>query len=192
MFRQQALDRLSSPERLDELMHVTSPRSWLALVGLGAVLIAALIWSVFTTVSTSVPAVGVVAGGDKTGAGLAGIVFVKPTDSVSIRPGMDVTLAQTGVPGRQSSHVEGQVTSVDHLPASQSSMLRVLGSEGLVQALSAAGEVVPVHLRLSPATGQNGGSPTNGGGGSGAGAQPRLIRASITTSREPIIQMIIP
>jgi hypothetical protein len=187
MFRQQALDRLSSPERLDELMHVTSPRSWIALVGLGGVLVAALIWSIFTSISTTVPAVGVVTGGSHTGSGLVGTVFVKPTDGIAIRPGMDVTLAQ---PDPQLGHLDGQVTSIDHLPASQSSMLQVLGSEGLVQALSAAGEVVPVHLRLVP---QNGGTTSNAGRtGPTAGPQARLIRATITTSQKRIIGMIIP
>ncbi|MEY4095680.1 MAG: hypothetical protein RLZZ53_2879, partial [Acidobacteriota bacterium] len=32
IFRKVALDRLASPEQLDLLMEVTSPRSWIALV----------------------------------------------------------------------------------------------------------------------------------------------------------------
>ena len=32
IFRQAALDRLSSPEQLDQLMQVTTPKSWMALV----------------------------------------------------------------------------------------------------------------------------------------------------------------
>jgi len=59
LFRQAALERLSSPERLDELMEVTTPRSWLALLGIGAVLVAALVWAVYGSVPTLLKAQGV-------------------------------------------------------------------------------------------------------------------------------------
>lgn len=45
LFRAKAQERLSSPEQLDQLMRVTSPRSWLVLLGLAAIIAAALIWS---------------------------------------------------------------------------------------------------------------------------------------------------
>ena len=34
IFRQAALDRLSSPEQLDRVMRVTDPKGWIALSGL--------------------------------------------------------------------------------------------------------------------------------------------------------------
>jgi multidrug resistance efflux pump len=45
-FRKQALARLSSPERLDELIKVVEPRTWLALGALVAIVLAAVAWSV--------------------------------------------------------------------------------------------------------------------------------------------------
>ena len=59
IFRQAALERLSSPERLDELMEVTTPRSWLALLGVGAVIVATLVWGIFGSVPTLVRGQGV-------------------------------------------------------------------------------------------------------------------------------------
>lgn len=56
LFRQAALDKMSSPEQLDVLMEVTSSRSWIALVGLGAVLVTALTWSVVGTLPSKVQA----------------------------------------------------------------------------------------------------------------------------------------
>ncbi len=44
LFRESSLERLSSPERLDSLMTVTTPRGWLALVAVGLVLAGALVW----------------------------------------------------------------------------------------------------------------------------------------------------
>jgi multidrug efflux pump subunit AcrA (membrane-fusion protein) len=58
IFRRIAMDQLSSPEQLDQLMEVTRLRSWLALVGLGILLLTAIVWSIFGTVSATIPAEG--------------------------------------------------------------------------------------------------------------------------------------
>lgn len=46
LFRQVAVNRLSSPEELDNLLQVTSPRGWLALAGIGVLIATAVVWSV--------------------------------------------------------------------------------------------------------------------------------------------------
>ena len=46
MFRKSALARLASPEQLDQLMEVTDTKAWWTLAALGALVIAALAWSV--------------------------------------------------------------------------------------------------------------------------------------------------
>src|SRR5262245_393174 len=60
LFRKKALERLSSPEQLDQLMQVTDARAWLGLVGLSAVLITALFWSIFGSIPTKVVGRGIV------------------------------------------------------------------------------------------------------------------------------------
>jgi multidrug efflux pump subunit AcrA (membrane-fusion protein) len=57
-YRKIAIDRLSSPEQLDHLMEVTRPLSWLALAGLGILLTAAILWSIFDTIPTKIAAEG--------------------------------------------------------------------------------------------------------------------------------------
>ncbi|WP_404790467.1 NHLP bacteriocin system secretion protein [Altericista sp. CCNU0014] len=47
LFRKEALERLSSPEQLDQLMQIVKPRSWLMLASLGGLTVAALVWSVW-------------------------------------------------------------------------------------------------------------------------------------------------
>jgi len=58
MFRKAALDKLSSPERLDVLMQVTSPVGWLAATSLAVVIILVIVWGVFGTISTKVRGTG--------------------------------------------------------------------------------------------------------------------------------------
>jgi HlyD family secretion protein len=54
MFRQSALDRASSPERLDETIAIVPVRSWLLLVGLAVVAAGALLWGWLGTITTRV------------------------------------------------------------------------------------------------------------------------------------------
>lgn len=60
IFRKASLDRLSSPEQLDELMHVTSLHTWLALGALVLLLSLTLAWGLEGSIPTSVAGSGVI------------------------------------------------------------------------------------------------------------------------------------
>ncbi|MEO6194090.1 MAG: NHLP bacteriocin system secretion protein, partial [Thermoanaerobaculia bacterium] len=53
IFRKVALERLSSPEQLDQMVQVTDPKGWLALTGIGALLLAAIGWGIFGSIPTT-------------------------------------------------------------------------------------------------------------------------------------------
>ena len=59
IFRKASLDRLASPEQLDQMLQITDPRGWIALVSLGAVLATAVIWSIAGVVPENVNATGI-------------------------------------------------------------------------------------------------------------------------------------
>lgn len=59
IFRKVALERLSSPDQLDQLMRVTDPRGWLALGALGVLLGTALIWSFLGSIPTEAEGEGI-------------------------------------------------------------------------------------------------------------------------------------
>ncbi|KJS23092.1 MAG: hypothetical protein VR72_02660 [Clostridiaceae bacterium BRH_c20a] len=50
IFREVSLERLSSPEQLDQMMSVTSPRAWFALIGISAILLTAILWGIFGSI----------------------------------------------------------------------------------------------------------------------------------------------
>ncbi len=58
-FRKVALERMSSPEQLDQLLRVTTPKSWLALLSLVALLIVAVAWGYWGQLTTRVSGQGV-------------------------------------------------------------------------------------------------------------------------------------
>lgn len=59
LYRKIALDRLTSPEQLDQVLEITSARSWVALVGAIVLAAAVVVWSVFGSIPTRVYGSGV-------------------------------------------------------------------------------------------------------------------------------------
>lgn len=88
IYRQVALDRLSSPEQLDQLMKVTRPTGWMALGSLSMVLVSALVWGVFGNLPEKASGMGIFirTGGvieiPSVGSGRLAMVLVKPGDEV--------------------------------------------------------------------------------------------------------------
>src|SRR5258706_15514227 len=64
MFRKEALEKLSSPEQLDQLLKVTSPKGWLALISLGVLIGALVIWSILGSIPVTVNGEGILIRGD--------------------------------------------------------------------------------------------------------------------------------
>lgn len=60
IFRQAALDRLSSPEQLDRLIAITDPRGWLALLACAVLLFCVVAWSIFGRLPTHVTGQGII------------------------------------------------------------------------------------------------------------------------------------
>ncbi len=59
IFRQSALDRLSSPEQLDMLFQVVRPAYWAALSALLLLLSVLVVWGFYGTVTTMVSGQGI-------------------------------------------------------------------------------------------------------------------------------------
>ena len=148
IFRKVALERLSSPEQLDQLMTVTSPRGWLALVGFGSLLALGLVWSIFATIQVTVPGKGILIQRPTDPATLEAVIYVSLEDGRKIRPGFDVQLALSTVRSDEGLLL-GTVTSLAQLPSTQKEMQLVLGNDGLVQSLASAGNLIEVHIALT-------------------------------------------
>jgi hypothetical protein len=50
LFRQKSIERVSSPEQLNDYIRVTTPGVWLVLLALVILLLGMLAWSIFGTV----------------------------------------------------------------------------------------------------------------------------------------------
>jgi HlyD family secretion protein len=83
LFRPAALTQLSSPEQLDQLLRVTTPRTWIALAAMLILTVGALLWGCFGSITTTVQGTGILVrpGGlfnvTSSGGGMVEKVFVK-------------------------------------------------------------------------------------------------------------------
>ena len=85
LFRKASIDRVNSPEQLNEYIRVARPAVWLILAVVVALLLGVIIWGVFGTVETNVTA-GVAV--DEEGA----ICYVLSGDAAKLEAGMTVTI----------------------------------------------------------------------------------------------------
>lgn len=60
LYRKSALERMSNPEQLDMVLKVTSPKSWIALVGITLIVVVTIVWSIVGTIPETITAKGVV------------------------------------------------------------------------------------------------------------------------------------
>ena len=91
IFREMSLERLSSPEELNDYLHVTNPAIWVVLVAVILLLSGLLIWSNFTAIESSVAGTAVA---DK---GVLTVTFEDEKKEQKIEPGMEVTVGNTCV-----------------------------------------------------------------------------------------------
>lgn len=60
LYRKSALERMSNPEQLDKVMKITSPKSWLALIGITFIIVVTIVWSFIGTIPETITAKGIV------------------------------------------------------------------------------------------------------------------------------------
>ena len=85
VFREKSLERVSSPEQLNDYSRVTNPSVWIALAAVAVLLIGVCIWGVFGKLDT-VLHVGAITAGEQT------VCYVKESDIDTVSTGMNVQL----------------------------------------------------------------------------------------------------
>lgn len=87
IFRQKSVDRVSSPEQLDNYLKVTSPSVWLVLIGIIIILVGAICWSAFGKLKSYTTCGCMVENG-------AAYCYVKEDDNTKIDSGMTIEITK--------------------------------------------------------------------------------------------------
>ncbi|MCE5189409.1 MAG: hypothetical protein LLF75_09570 [Eubacteriales bacterium] len=125
IFRKVAMERLSSPENLDQVMRVVPARSWIALVCLFVFAATAAAWACFGEIVTQVEGRGLLLQESGSAAGKV-VAALSAGDGQSVRPGMEAIVSLDSgetLTGKVASisNADGQTLVVDGVSISKAS-----------------------------------------------------------------------
>lgn len=103
IFRKKAVERVNSPEQLNDYIRVTSPPIWMVLAGVICILVGAIIWGIFGNLYTTIDGAGIVYDHNLT-------VYVGTGDRASVKEGMTITCNGTTTTVRQIGEQPVRVT----------------------------------------------------------------------------------
>lgn len=89
LYRKKSMDRISSPEQLNDYLRVTSPSVWVILTAVILLLVGTLIWSSVATIVSSASGTSEVSGGVMT------IRFSDQKKAANVEVGMPVSAGNT-------------------------------------------------------------------------------------------------
>lgn len=149
IFRKKALEKLASPEQLDQLMAITTPRGWLILLGLGSLLAMVVVWSVFATIPTTVSGDGILIASQDNPGQLEAVLYMSVWDGMRLVPDMEVKIAPVSVIKEEYGMIRGRVASVKRDLSTPEDMARVLGNSVLATMYSSDGKLIEVRVTLN-------------------------------------------
>ena len=86
LFRKESMERIQSPEQLNDYLHITNPTIWVVLVAVILLLAGMLIWSTFATIDSFAAGTARVENGEMT------VLFDDETLASRVQAGMEITV----------------------------------------------------------------------------------------------------
>lgn len=80
------MDRISSPEQLNDYLRVTNPRIWMLLVAVFLLVFGLLLWSAFATIESYATGTAVASNGELT------VTFNDPAKAAHVKAGMEIEI----------------------------------------------------------------------------------------------------
>ena len=117
LFRKESLERLSSPERLDELMTIVNLKTWLPLGTIGVLLGLGLIWSVVGRVPVTTSGRGHLVQNDQSGGELIALLHFDNRLRGQFEAGMPVVLTPETLLIYNEPGLKGEIVEVLEPPA---------------------------------------------------------------------------
>ncbi|MBR2733358.1 MAG: hypothetical protein IKD80_03800 [Selenomonadaceae bacterium] len=105
IFSQEALDKLRSPEKLDTMLPITTPVSWMALIAVLVLLFAVVLWSIYGAFTVKADGMGLIM--DPAGVMNVSHIANGKIAQLYVRPGMTIKR------GDRIAHMEQATQSAD-------------------------------------------------------------------------------
>lgn len=112
IFRRESLERLSSPEQLDQLMQIVNLKSWIPLASVASLLLLGILWSIFGRIPITATGRGILVRSNDTSNQLVGVAYFSSADSIRIQPGMSILMIPDVAGFAGSGGIMGQVKTI--------------------------------------------------------------------------------
>jgi hypothetical protein len=154
LFREEALEQVSSPEQLDQLMQIVNLKDWLPIAALGFLLALALLWSVFGRIPIFIEAKGVLLKSASDPNQLVSVSYFPIAEGKQIDPGDEILIIPDTASLQEFGGLEATVTEVSSLPVTKDTALkRVNGNQELVDLVYTPASIeVVAKLKPDPTT----------------------------------------
>jgi hypothetical protein len=156
LFRQEALEQISSPEQLDQLIQVVTLKDWLPLASIGFLVALALIWSIIGRIPVFVEAKGLlVQPADSqlqanNAQQLVSVSYFPIASGKQIQPGDRILIIPETASSDEFGGMEATVTEVSPYPVTQASALKRVNGNQELAALIYTPASIEVISRLTP------------------------------------------
>ena len=146
LFRKSPLERISSPEQLNDYIKVTSISSWALVAGLFIFLAGAVFWGLTGSIPETVTVTGVAfAEADE----VEEIYCFVPLGSAKrLQTGMEVQVSPEYAPRAEYGYIYGQIASIGDAPVTDQQIIETFGNLDFVEGLLVKGNLLQVKIAL--------------------------------------------
>ncbi len=146
IFRKSSLEKISSPEQLNDYIRVTNSGVWLLLFGLFAMLLAAGVWAVTGTIPDTVQLNGIAF--EEQGKTDFIYAYAPLAASKRLQEGMTVQVSPEYAPREEYGYILGTIESVGESPVFEDDLIARFGSMQLLAPILPPGNPVEVIISL--------------------------------------------
>jgi hypothetical protein len=146
LFRKSPLEKISSPEQLNDYIKVTSISSWVVVAGLFVFFAGAVYWGLAGSIPETVKVQGVafakVPGAEEV------YCFIPLGSAQRLQTGMAVQVSPEYAPRAEYGYIYGQIESIGEAPVTDQQIIETFGSLEFVEGLLVKGNLLQVKIAL--------------------------------------------
>lgn len=192
IFRKSNLERISSPERLNDYIKVISPSVVLLMFALALLLLGGLVWGFFGNIPLTKSITGAFYAAQADGSCDRLAVVIPAEEIGELQTGMEVQVSPASASRDTYGFIRGQIAEIADYPVSHDELLGLLKNEQLAELIQpqSAGVLVTVELERDAET-VSGLKWSSGKGGEVAVRQGMTAAALIVLKNQRPLDLIM-
>ena len=183
IFRKSALDRISSPEQLNEYLKVAGPGVWCIMAGLVVTFAAFIVWGLLGSIPETTDISGTTL--SREGGPMAVYSFLPIDETRTLSEGMSVRVSPDYAPREQFGYIYGTIKSIGRSPVTEEMIRNQFGGDADFLTLP-SGNLIEIIIELETTADGNPRWSKSRGASIDMPAGSTCLMTVITEERRPI------